>query len=92
MHTTELPIALIVDGLALSATSADLKELFMPFGSVVWCRIALDRWGNSLRYAYVVMDTEGTATKAVEALNGATLAGLPITVTRTGVPPLPRIA
>jgi len=48
--------------------------------------------GHSLRYGYVVMDTEDNALKAIEALNGKTLVGLPITVTLTTVPPLARVA
>jgi polyadenylate-binding protein len=84
--------ALIVDGLALSITSADLQDLFMPFGLVAWARVVRDHCGHSLRYGYVVMDTVDNALKAIEALNGKTLAGLPITVTLTTAPPLPRVA
>ena len=92
MQTIELGTALIVDGLALCVTSEDLRELFMSFGSVAWCRVARDHCGTSLRYGYVAMDNEDNATKATEALNGATVAGLQITVTHTVVPPLPRVA
>ena len=92
MHAVEPTTALIVDGLALLVTSDDLREAFMPFGSVVWVRVVRDHCGHSLRYGYVVMDTESHALKAIEAINGKTFAGLPITVTLTAVPPLPRVA
>ena len=92
MNTVASQSALIIDGLSLSVTSDDLREMLSPYGTVVWCRIALDRWGNSLRYGYVVMDTEDHALKALEALNGTTLAGLPIIVGFAPVPSLPRIA
>jgi len=92
MSTLDSHSALIVDGLALSVASSDLRELFMPFGSVVWVRVVRDHCGHSIRYGYVVMDAEANALKAIEALHGKNVAGLPITVTLTTVPPLPRIA
>ena len=92
MNTVASQPALIIDGLSLSATSDDLREMLSPYGTVVWCRIAVDRLGKSLRYGYVVMDTEDHARKALEALNGKTPAGLPITVGLTPVPSLPRLA
>ena len=92
MNTVASQSALIIDGLSLSATADDLREMLSPYGTVVWCRIALDRWGISLRYGYVVMDTEDHALKAIHALKGKTLAGLPITCALAPVPQLPRIA
>ena len=92
MNTVASQSALIIDGLSLSATADDLREMLTPYGTVVWCRIALDRWGNSLRYGYVVLDTQDHARQALEALNGKTPAGLPITVGFAPVPSLPRIA
>ncbi|WP_447983814.1 RNA recognition motif domain-containing protein [Nitrospira sp. Nam74] len=92
MQTIDVGTTLFVDGLALSVTSEDLRELFMSFGSVAWCRVARDHCGISLRLGYVAMDNEDNATRATEALNGTIVAGLQITVTRTTVPPLPRIA
>jgi RNA recognition motif-containing protein len=92
MESLDSHSALIVDGLALSLASSDLQDLFMPFGSVVWARVARDHCGHSLRYGYVVMDTKDNALKAIETLNGKTLAGLPITVSLTTAPPFPRVA
>lgn len=88
METAELTTALIVDGFALSVTSAYLRDLFMAFGSVVRVRVVRDHCGYSLRYGYGVLDTESHALKAIEALSGKTLAGLPISVTLTAMPPL----
>lgn len=92
MNTVPSQSALIIDGLSLSTTADDLRAMLSPYGSVVWCRIAVDRLGKSLRYGYVVMDTEDHARKALEALNGKTPAGLPITVGLAPVPSLPRLA
>ncbi|WP_447987583.1 RNA recognition motif domain-containing protein [Nitrospira sp. Nam74] len=84
--------ALIIDGLSLSATVDDLRDMLAPYGSVVWCRIAVDRLGNSLRYGYVMMDTEENASEALQALTGKMFAGLPITVALAEAPGLPRLA
>ena len=92
MATADPQSALIIDGFSLSTTADDLREMLSPYGTVVWCRIAVDRLGKSLRYGYVVMDTEEHARKALEALSGKTSAGLPITVGLTPVPSLPRLA
>ncbi len=92
MNTDVVALALIVDGLALSVTSQELRQLFTPFGPVVWARVVVDRFGRSLRYGYLVMSDESDAAKAIETLTGRTIAGFPITVSLTTIPPLPRIA
>ncbi len=92
MHTVAVGSALIVDGLALSVTSQDLRHAFAPFGSVVWTRVAVDRFRRSLGYGYVVMGSEAAAAQAIDSLKGKTIAGLPITVAHTTIPPLPRRA
>ena len=89
MLTVQTMTALLVDGLALSATADDLKRMFTPFGSVLWCRVAVDHCGQPLRYGYVAMDTEDHAEKAISALNGQLTAGFTITIARTAPPPLP---
>jgi RNA recognition motif-containing protein len=88
---TDTPTALIVDGLSLSITSEDLRELFTPFGPVVWARIAMDRAREHLGFGYVVMQADDAA-KAIQALEGKTLAGREVHIVQTAVPPLPRIA
>ena len=87
-NTTSTAISLIVDGLSLSTTADDLTQLFTPFGSVVSCRIVVDHCGNSLRYGYVVMDSEDHADNAIKALSGKERAGLPITVAKAPDPSL----
>ncbi|MBA2252918.1 MAG: hypothetical protein H0W13_09480 [Nitrospirales bacterium] len=47
MNTDVVALALIVDGLALSVTSQELRQLFTPFGPVVWARVVVDRFGRS---------------------------------------------
>ena len=88
---TVMPTAIIVDGLSVSVTSDDLLEIFSPFGPVVWARVAMARSRQSLGFGYVVMDAEGAA-KAIENLHGRTIAGRELTIARTTIPPLPRIA
>lgn len=84
---------LIVDGLALSATSEDLIEAFSTYGKVVWARVALDRFKGSLGYGYVVMaSVKPMHTKPVEALTGRAIAGRVPTIHHTAIPLLPRIA
>ena len=85
-NTTSTAISLIVDGLSLSTTADDLRQLFTPFGSVVSCRIVVDHCGNSLRYGYVVMDSDDHADNAIKALSGKARAGFPITVAQAPVP------
>jgi RNA recognition motif-containing protein len=81
--------ALFVDGLSLSVTADDLNERFSPFGTVIWTRIATDRFRKSLGFGYVIMDAEG-ADRAIHALNGKTIAGGVLTIVRTEIPPLPQ--
>ena len=83
--------ALLVDGLALSITSEDLREMLSPYGKVLWTRVVTDRFRRSLSYGYAVMADEADAVRAIDALNGKTLAGRPMSVSRTTVPPLPRM-
>ena len=86
--TIELRTTLIVDGFALSTTTADLRAMFTPYGSGVSCRIVIDHCGNSLRYGYVVMDSDDHADNAIKALSGKAPAGLPITVAKAPDPSL----
>lgn len=83
--------ALIVDGLSVSVTSEDLRDLFTPFGPVIWARIAMDRSRRPLGFGYVVMEAEH-ATKASHALEGKTIAGRQLRIAHTAIPALPRIA
>lgn len=86
-----IPAALIVDGLSLSVTSEDLREIFTPFGPVIWVRVAMDRSREPLGFGYVVMEAE-YATNALHALDGKTIAGRRVHIAHTSIPALPRIA
>jgi RNA recognition motif-containing protein len=92
MNAVSVQCALIVDGLSLSMRSEDLKELFMPFGTVVWARVVRDRFEQSLMYGYVVMETEAQAAKAIEGLHGKVTGNRKLLVDHTAMPPLPRRA
>jgi RNA recognition motif-containing protein len=89
MSPSENQSALFVDGLSLSVTADDLNESFSPFGTVVWTRVATDRFRKSLGFGYVIMDAEG-ADRAIHALNGKTISGGILMIVRTEIPPLPR--
>jgi RNA recognition motif-containing protein len=88
MYASEHQSALFVDGLSVSVTAEDLNELFSPFGTVIWTRVATDRFRRSLRFGYVIMEAEGAA-KAMQALNGKTTAAGVLMIVRTEIPPLP---
>jgi RNA recognition motif-containing protein len=83
--------ALLVDGLSLSVTAEDLNEFFVPCGTVIWTRVATDRFRRSLGFAYVIMDHEG-ADRAMQILNGKTIGGRVCSIFHTQIPPLPRVA
>jgi cold-inducible RNA-binding protein len=84
--------ALIVDGLALSLTLDDLTELFTPFGTILWGQVVTDPFRQSLGFGYVVMETDEQAARALQALQGHSIAGRLIRISRSEVPPLPRTA
>lgn len=89
--STLQPTALIVNGLSLSLTSEDLREIFSEFGPVMWTHIATDGSREALGFGYVVMNAED-AVKAIQALDGKTVAGQKVTIAHTAIPPLPGIA
>jgi RNA recognition motif-containing protein len=84
--------ALLVDGLALSLTSDDLTELFLPFGTILWTQVVTDSFRRSLGFGYVVMETDEQATRALQALQGHSIAGHVIRISCSETPPLPRTA
>ena len=88
MYPATIQSALFVDGLSVSVTAEDLNELFSPFGTVIWTRVATDRFRRSLRFGYVIMDADDADT-AMQALNGKTTAVGVLTIVRTEIPPLP---
>lgn len=91
MNTLTSQPAIIIDGLSLSVTSDNLREMLTPYGTVLWARVVTDSFRRSLSFGYAVMEAEGDVARVIEALNAKTLAGQTIRVSRTAVPPLPRV-
>ena len=89
MNILPTQAALIVDGLSLSHTSEDLKDMFTPYGKVVWTRVVMDRYRCSMAYGYVVMASDTEAAHAIKSLNGKLTGGRMLKVVHTDIPPLP---
>jgi RNA recognition motif-containing protein len=64
-----LQTKLIVDGFPSSFTEQDLKDLLVPFGSVLSVSIARDPQGESLRMGQVEMALPEEAKQAKEKLH-----------------------
>jgi RNA recognition motif-containing protein len=72
---------LYVGNLPYSYTSQQLQELFAPHGNVTSAQVIVDRATNQSRgFGFVEFDSDDTALKATEALNGHPLNGRPLTV------------
>jgi RNA recognition motif-containing protein len=72
---------LYVGNLPYSFTSQQLQELFAPHGNVTSAQVIVDRATNQSRgFGFVEFDTDDSASKATEALNGTPLNGRPLTV------------
>jgi len=66
---------LYVGNLPFRTTRYELRELFQPYGKIHSARIVIDRATRKPRgYGFVEMDSKGAA-KAMNSLNGHTLAG-----------------
>ncbi len=72
---------LYVGNLPYSYTSQQLQELFAPHGNVTTAQVIVDRATNQSRgFGFIEFDSDDSATKATEALNGHPLNGRPLTV------------
>src|SRR5258708_35201046 len=72
---------LYVGNLPYSYTSQQLEELFAPHGNVTSAQVIVDRATNQSRgFGFIEFDTDDSANKATEALNGHPLNGRPLTV------------
>jgi cold-inducible RNA-binding protein len=70
-----------VGNLPYAATSEELGASFSEYGQVVSARIAIDRdTGRSKGFAFIEMENDDEADKAIEALNGAEYLGRGIVV------------
>jgi len=72
---------LYVGNLPFSVTDADLNTLFAKHGTVTSVNIITDKFSNRPRgFAFVEMETEEAAQKAIAELNGTQLEGRAIVV------------
>ena len=63
-----------VGNLSYKVTEDDLKDLFKEFGTVTEVNVITDReTGRPRGFAFVEMDSDDDATKAIDSLNGKTL-------------------
>ncbi|HEY3197849.1 MAG TPA: RNA-binding protein [Nitrospirales bacterium] len=80
MRHTAVGSTLFVDGLPLSFTHQQLRDLFEPIGTVLWSRIVADANGQCSGFGYVDMDTAEQAQRAAKVLDGCKLAGFSLAV------------
>jgi len=81
---------LYVGNLPWSATDQTLTTLFAPHAAVDRVKVVMDReTGRSRGFAFVTINDEGAATKAIAALNGKEVDGRAMTV-RKAEPKPPR--
>lgn len=70
-----------VGNFSFNTTEADLRSLFEPHGVIDSVTVVTDRdTGRSRGFAFVEMPNNSEAEAAIGALNGADLAGRPLTV------------
>ena len=63
-----------VGNLSYKVTEDDLKDLFAEFGTVTEINVITDReTGRPRGFAFVEMDSDDEATKAIDSLNGKEL-------------------
>lgn len=72
---------LYVGNLTFNTTSTDLENLFAPHGEVAKAQVITDRdSGRSRGFGFVEMASAEGAQTAIDALNGASIDGRPLTV------------
>jgi RNA recognition motif-containing protein len=64
---------LFIEGLDISCSVEGLKELFGPFGTVLWSRLIVDTNGHSFCFGYVQMSSRPESLAAIAGLNGTTV-------------------
>ncbi len=70
-----------IGNIAYSMKPEEIKELFLPYGSVGIVRIISDKkTGRSKGYAFVEMDNDTDAENAIKALNDTQVKGRNIKV------------
>ncbi len=82
-----MAINLFVGNLPFSVDDTQLKDMFLQAGSVVSASVVKDKYsGKSRGFGFVEMDTEQSAAKATELLNGTSVEGRPLVVNRARTP------
>ena len=72
---------LFVGNLSFNTTENDLQDAFAAHGTVVEANLMMDRMSGKPRgFGFVTMSTPEEAQKAIDAMNGASLDGRPLTV------------
>lgn len=67
---------LFVGNMSFQTTEADLRALFEPFGQITRVHIAMDReTGRARGFAFVEMNNDEEAAKAIAALDGKEVGG-----------------
>lgn len=67
---------LFVGNMSFQTTESDLRALFEPFGQITRVHLAMDReTGRTRGFAFVEMDNDEAAAKAIAALDGKQLGG-----------------
>ena len=65
---------LYVGNLSYKVTEDDLKDLFGEFGTIIEVSVITDReTGRPRGFAFIEMDSDDDANKAVDSLNGKTI-------------------
>ena len=65
-----------VSNLSFNVTDEDLQDYFAEYGEVSSAKVIMDKFtGKSRGFAFVEMDTEESAKKAMEGLNGKEIEG-----------------
>jgi RNA recognition motif-containing protein len=72
---------LLVEDFPESCMDQQLGEFFAPFGQVVAARVVRRHTGESLRFGFVEMGSEGEAVRAQQALHRTWLEGQTLIVT-----------
>jgi RNA recognition motif-containing protein len=70
-----------VANISFNATEQDIRDLFAEYGEIESVKMITDKYtGQSRGFAFVEMESEEDAKKAISALNGSTFMGRTLTV------------